>query len=193
MAKANDNKSGLVGSMAELAGAVAGSVHAIRSQEPPLKADAEPEPIHPEVRFEESDISAKGVIITGACVLGGAWIIICLTYIYFHFLADHRAKVSPPPLPAALHGDPRPPAPRIQASPRQDLAQFRAYEDSILNHYGWVDKQKQIAYIPIAKSMEIIAQKGIPPQKAPPGLQLFEPRAGTRMTGFEGKVEPEPR
>lgn len=192
MAKAN-TKSGLVGSIAEFAGAIAGSVRAVRNRAPVTKADAEPEPIHPDVLFEESDVSAKGVVITGACVLGGAWIIVCLTYIYFHFLADHRADVSPPPLPAAIHGDPQPPAPRIQPSPRQDLAQFRAYEDSILNHYGWVDKEKHIVYIPIDRAMEIVAQKGIPPQKAPPGLQLFEPRAGTRMTGFEGKVEPEAR
>lgn len=193
MAKANTNKSGFVGSLAEFAGTVAGAVHALRAGVAATSADDQPEPIHPDVLFEHSDISAKGVVITGICVLGGTWIIVCLTYFYFHFLADHRAKVSPPPLAIAAHGDPIPPAPRIQASPRQDLLQFRAYEDSVLNHYAWVDKRKQVVRIPIERAMEIIAQKGIPPQKAPASLQLFEPRAGTRLTGFEGKVEPEPR
>jgi hypothetical protein len=193
MAQAKDKKSGLVGSIAEFAGTLAGSVHAIGSKSDAPQATDEPEPVHPDVLYEDSDLNAKQVFIVGACVLGGAWIIVCLLYFYFHFLADYRAKVSPPPLPVAIHGDPQPPAPRIQASPRQDLAQFRVYEDSILNHYGWVDKQKRIVYIPIDRAMQIIAQRGIPPQKAPPDLQLFEPRAGTRLTGFEGRVEPEPR
>jgi hypothetical protein len=56
-----------------------------------------------------------------------------------------------------------------------------------------VDKQKGIVALPIDRAIQIVAQRGIPPQKAPANLQLSQPQAGTRLTGFEGKVEPEPR
>jgi hypothetical protein len=86
-----------------------------------------------------------------------------------------------------------PPEPRLQESPRQDLKAMRAQEDWELNHYFWMDKNKGTVAIPIERAMEILAQRGIPPQKQPPGLVLSQPQAGTRQTGFEGKVEPEPR
>jgi hypothetical protein len=47
--------------------------------------------------------------------------------------------------------------------------------------------------IPIERAMDLLVQRGIPPQKAPPPNMFYQPRAGTRLTGLEGKVEPEPR
>jgi hypothetical protein len=70
---------------------------------------------------------------------------------------------------------------------------MRAHEDWELNHYSWIDKQKGSVAIPIERAIQILAQRGIAPQKAPANLQLSVPQAGTRLTGFEGKVEPEPR
>jgi hypothetical protein len=86
-----------------------------------------------------------------------------------------------------------PPEPRIQPSPRADLQQMRASEDGQLNSYGWVDRQKSIVRIPIDRAIAIVAAEGIRPQRAPENLKLYPPQAGTRQTGFEGKVLPEPR
>jgi hypothetical protein len=70
---------------------------------------------------------------------------------------------------------------------------MRAREDWTLNHYSWIDKPGGIVAIPIDRAIQIVAQRGIPPQKAPANLKLSQPQAGTRLTGFEGKTEPEPR
>ena len=70
---------------------------------------------------------------------------------------------------------------------------MRAREDWELSHYFWLDKAKGKVAIPIDRAMDILAARGIPPQKQPPGLELSQPEAGTRQTGFEGKVAPEPR
>jgi hypothetical protein len=86
-----------------------------------------------------------------------------------------------------------PPEPRLQQSPSRDLKAMRAREDWQLNHYSWVDPAKGLVSIPIERAIEIVAQRGIPPQTAPANLKLSQPAAGTRLTGFEGKVEPEPR
>jgi hypothetical protein len=150
-------------------------------------------PANPDVQFEESDIGALGVVVAGFGLLVGIWIIVVLLYFVFTFFAHHRAAVSPPAPPLARERRSMPPAPQLQVSSRADLKDLRTYEDSELHKYEWLDRQQGIVTIPIERAMELIAIRGIPPQKAPAGLKLSVPLAGTRMTGFEGKVEPEPR
>jgi hypothetical protein len=133
----------------------------------------------------------SGGIIVGTII--GVWIITGVVYLCFLYFAHSRAVSSPQPLPIEVHGNPMPPEPRLQASPREDLKAMRAREDWTLSHYSWIDKPKGIVEIPIDRAIQIVAQRGIPPQKAPANLQLSQPQAGTRLTGFEGKVGPEPR
>jgi len=159
-----------------------------RARQPALDA-----PVHPDVRFEESDIHGPGVVLAGITLLVVIWIIVVLLHFVFALLASYRASVSTPSLPLARQLNVEPPAPRLQTNPRIDLKDLRAYEDSQLHSYKWVDRQKGIASIPIDQAMALIAQRGIPPQKAPKDLKLSVPEAGTRRTGFEGKAEAEPR
>jgi hypothetical protein len=154
---------------------------------------ASSEPRNQDVHFERTDWSPRGTVILIVGVLVGMWIITGVVYFYFAYLAHERKISSPPPLPIEAHGNPMPPEPRLQALPRQDLKAMRTREDWTLTHYTWVDKQKGVVQIPIDRAIQIVAQRGIPPQKAPAGQQLSQPQAGTRLTGFEGKVEPEPR
>lgn len=151
------------------------------------------EPRNQEVHFERTDwgVRVPGGIIVGTLV--GIWIICCIVYLVFLYFAHNRALSSPQPLPIEVHGAPMPPYPRLQANPREDLKDMRTREDWTLSHYSWIDKQKGIVEIPINRAMQIVAQRGIPPQKTPANLQLSQPQAGTRETGFEGKVAPESR
>jgi hypothetical protein len=52
-----------------------------------------------------------------------------------------------------------PPPPRLQVHPHQDLAQFRAHEQSILTTYAWTGDNKHYARIPIKRAMQIYAQQ----------------------------------
>lgn len=151
------------------------------------------EPHREETDFEPSDISPRGTLITGIALLVGMWIVVCLLYFYFASLVHHAARTSPPPLPVEAHGNPMPPYPRLQSAPARDLKTLRTREDWELNHYFWIDQAKGTVAIPIERAIEILTARGIPPQKQPQKLVLSQPQAGTRQTGFEGKVEPEPR
>lgn len=150
-------------------------------------------PRHEDVNFEATDFSPRFTIGIIGGVVVGMWIIIGLVYFFFSYLAHERAVTSPPPLPIEANGNPVPPQPRLQASPREDLKLMRAREDWTLAHYTWIDKPKGVVAIPIDRAIEVLAQRGIPAQKQPSNLPLSQPQAGTRLTGFEGKVEPEPR
>ncbi|MFZ0593228.1 MAG: hypothetical protein WAM39_22410 [Bryobacteraceae bacterium] len=153
----------------------------------------EREPRNDDIRFEHTDIDIRHTFITGISALIGIWVVIVLIYFLFSYLAHERAISSPPPLPIAARGNPLPPEPRLQPSPHKDLDALRARDNWELSHYYWVDKAKGTVAIPIERAMDILAARGIPPQKQPPKLVLSQPEAGTRQTGFEGKVAPEPR
>jgi hypothetical protein len=61
------------------------------------------------------------------------------------------------------------PQPRLQTNPPEDLAQFRADEETKLHTYYWVDKQQGLVHIPIEEAMKKLARDGIDgfPQRQP--------------------------
>jgi len=194
MAKKSDGK--FLRELATSAGHVAGFVEgAIESvvHAGHQTGTPEREPVHEDVHFEKSDVAHRGVLIGGACFVGGMWLTIALLFFYFTYLKNYRAEVSPPALPISRSGAALPPQPRLQASPEKDLRAFRAREDWELTHYYWLDKSKGRLAIPIEQAVQTVAQRGIPPQNAAPNPTLTPPEEGARSTGFEGKVTPEPR
>jgi len=145
-------------------------------------------PEDPATRFESNDINATAVFFTGIGVLIVMWLVVVLMMpLFSHFKSERGIGPVATEFPARL-----PPEPRVQPNPRGDLQEFRAREISDLNSYNWVDRKKQVISIPIDRAIQLLAQRGVPPSR-PGGDQYYKPAAGTRETGFEGKVEPEPR
>jgi hypothetical protein len=54
------------------------------------------------------------------------------------------------------------PTPRLQPDPTADLAAYLAASRQRLSSYGWVDRDKGIAHIPIDEAMQRVAEHGIP-------------------------------
>jgi hypothetical protein len=52
--------------------------------------------------------------------------------------------------------------PLLQPNGADDLKAFRQEEASILNSYGWLDKQAGTVRIPIEQAMKIVVEKGLP-------------------------------
>ncbi len=176
---------GIASSIGRMAGSVEGAIEGVAnaSQHEQLQ--------HP--HFEASDISGRGVLLAGAGVLVGIWIAIGILYFVLSYFSHERARLSPPPLPVMGTREALPPQPRLQQSPPRDLKAMREREDWELNHYHWIDKGHSELAIPIEQAMRLVAGRGIPPQKLAPNATLTPPQEGSRLTGFEGKVEPEPR
>lgn len=183
---------GLLTSLAASLGKFAGSVEGIMESATEV-VRRKGEPRHEDTHFEVTDISGRHVFFVGLGVLVGTWLFAGLLYFYFSFLAQERVRVSPPPLPVARRPEALPPEPRLQQSPPRDLKALRTREDWELNNYHWIDKIGGTVAIPIEQAMRTVAERGIPPQKLAPNATLTPPQEGTRLTGFEGKVEPEPR
>jgi hypothetical protein len=61
----------------------------------------------------------------------------------------------------------RPPEPRLQIRPQADLEQVRANETAQLNGTGWIDRDRQVAHIPIDRAIDLLAQRGLPGWPSP--------------------------
>lgn len=108
---------------------------------------------------ETRDIRSRPIVLAGAAIVGlilvssaGVWVLVG------HY-ARREARASAPN-PLAAYGPQQPPAPRLQASPRSDLAALRASEDARLEGYGWTDRATGRVHIPVERAMELLAKGG---------------------------------
>lgn len=152
------------------------------------EAGAPHEEMDPTTRAEPDDLDIKLLWRIGIGLLLVLWAIVVVLYPFFHFLTfDRTGGVEPAKVLAYI---PKlPPKPRNEHLPYLVLEKFRHGEEAGLNTYRWVDRKKGIVSIPIARAMQILAQRGIPPAN-PTGFYM-PPQAGDLSTGFQGKVTPE--
>lgn len=83
------------------------------------------------------------------------------------------------------------PTPRVQTDDGEmEVAEMHAREDILLNHYSWVDEQKQTVRIPIMQAMELVAQRGLPVegQTATNGKQSIQTDEDKPMFGDGSNV-----
>ena len=107
---------------------------------------------NPDVDFERSDMSIGVIALLAIVVL----VYVCLapfvlTRIYRPALGDADRQLTL-----------NPPGPQLQLDPPADLATLKANEDTRLESYGWVDRDKGIAHIPLTQAMKDVATRGIP-------------------------------
>jgi hypothetical protein len=142
----------------------------------------------PEIEFERKDIDAHAVTLAAVGILLITWALVGILYVVFMHFVHTPGAGGPMAARSAEERVPLPAEPRLQTSPPRDYEQVRAAAMAQLNSYGWADRAKGMVTIPIEQAMKLTAQRGIPPQQAPPGM-FFAPRAGNRLTGFEHIVE----
>ncbi len=68
------------------------------------------------------------------------------------------------------------PTPRLQSDDgNMEVADMHAREDMLLDHYTWIDQNKQTVRIPIERAMQLIVQKGLPveSQQGPQEQAMF--------------------
>lgn len=113
---------------------------------------------HAERRHEERDVRLRPLIFFGVGLAVLAMLVLVLLVLLFDHLAARQAELTPPPSPL-LEAERQPPEPRLQVSPQRDMRVMRAEEDAVLESYGWVDRQAGIVRIPIARAMELLADR----------------------------------
>ncbi len=123
----------------------------------------------PVAEREARDVSGRFIALAFVTLLTGVAIVGLLCWWIFPGAPHDRLIPYPPPSY---------PTPRLQASPPQDMARFYREEMARLNSFGWVDRAKGIAHIPIDQAMRIIAKEGIKDWMAPPSATPTLPGPG---------------
>jgi hypothetical protein len=128
--------------------------------------------------YEASDVSL-GVLMKWLSFLfifiGGTSILTLLIYWVF---------VTPPPEGHTAAGPVNKlpvGSPTLQTSPKVDIREFRLKEEAKYSGYGWEDKAKGIAYVPVEEKLAEIAASGTLP-KAVPGAGVVKPARGEDIT-----------
>jgi hypothetical protein len=132
----------------------------------------------PPARHEHSDVGMRFISV-GAVTLAISIVSLALLVLWLFPKAtlDRTLQL---PLPQF-------PEPRLQTSPRADMAAFRHAELERLNGAGWIDRARGVAHIPIAVAMRKIVEDEIPgwpggaPAPAAPVAQKEIPQATQTM------------
>ena len=140
--------------------------------------NAQPQPKHTDIQHHETGFSARGVGwfsagLVAAVILSG--VLVALLFSYFARLYPPRRQA----VPADLRYQ-EVPNPKLQVTSQLDLQHMRERDDSVLNSYGWVNRDAGIVRIPIDRAIELLAERSLPVRQPPPAGQ-FQP---------EGKVTP---
>jgi hypothetical protein len=106
---------------------------------------------HPQ-DYEKSDADPR---LIGALALGVAIFILATPYLM------RAVYPGSDRLGGVARNLPEPP-PRLQIQPKSDLARLRSYERGRIDAFGWADRDRQIARIPIKRAMHLLAERGLP-------------------------------
>jgi hypothetical protein len=108
---------------------------------------------------------------------------------YVWFLPQGRDRLALEPL---TPGQPRPPAPVLQAYPKVEMRDFRVKENDTVTSYGWVKKETGQVRIPINEAIKLTAERGLPSGQTPVSKEDKELRPGNRPPGAGNPVESTP-
>jgi hypothetical protein len=123
--------------------------------------------------FEHEDLSPRSVYAFLLALAVGVALVAVLLFGLYHAMDAYERKHQPPqsPLVPQTQADTRQvspsdinafPQPRLEKNERLEISEFRLHEEQALNSYGWVDQKTGVVRIPIARAMELIAQRGLP-------------------------------
>jgi hypothetical protein len=128
--------------------------------------------------YERQDIGAKGVLyFLLGLALAGIFTYLVVDGLYSYLDKRSEAQQAPVnPLVTNAPADTRHipdkyeekafPDPLLEKDEFTKINEFRAKEDQTLSMYDYVDKNAGTVRIPIDRAMDLIAQRGLPVQKA---------------------------
>src|ERR1039457_2542006 len=96
------------------------------------------------VGFEETDVNELAVGKFGLALLLVTILAMALLVGVFNYFKAREGGEAVTVDPTKVF-----PHPQLQKSPIPDLKAVRAAEEQVLNSYGWIDRQKGVARIPI--------------------------------------------
>jgi hypothetical protein len=125
----------------------------VRSSPTPTETDASR-------GYETRDVSLRALVTFAALIaaliagsLGG----LSLLWRYY----QERLGAANAQRESLAEADQLPPRPRLQNTPARDYEEFRREQEAALSQYRWIDGERGIVQIPVARAMDIALEKGV--------------------------------
>ncbi len=163
-----------------------GSDRGLDTERKALPEPADPKLLQeaPELAHDDREIEV-GVILRFAAVLAVATaVVLAGMWSFTKMMKESSLAGAPEPSPMATELPDGPPDPKLQPNPRDGLNALRAAEKRDLESYGWVDEKSRIVRIPIARAMDILAERGLPTR------QMGPPEIDPVTVPTDGSLEP---
>lgn len=123
--------------------------------------------------YEQRDVNGFWLLVALAAFLLAFALALLGAYWAWQANLQQFAPLSPVTAQA-----PPTPQPRLLVKPVAELEQFMQEKQTRLQSYGWADRERGIAHIPIEHAMQQLAADGLPrwsqPSPAPPGQKARE-------------------
>jgi hypothetical protein len=103
--------------------------------------------------YERTDIASGGI----AWIAAGLAAFVIATPLLMPLIFPQSMQHPSSPAPPVLSAD----APRLEITPRDDLHRLQRSEEQLTQSYGWSDRSRGIARIPVRRAMELLAQRGL--------------------------------
>lgn len=116
--------------------------------------------------YEHTDASVYIIVRFIVWLLVAAVVIHIGLALLFNAFAARRVERTEPRFPLAVRDEPLlPPEPRLQRFPREDILNLRLREESILQTFGWNDKDAGSVRIPIQDAMRLVLERRMLPSR----------------------------
>jgi hypothetical protein len=109
------------------------------------------------VSYERRDLSARGVTIFWGALVAAVALVLLVSGGMLDVLIRRRPDAAPGP----LSPPPRVEAPALEVNPGAALEALRRAEAERLRSYGWADRGRGTARIPIERAMELLLERGL--------------------------------
>ena len=142
----------------------------------------------PGAGYEHTDASVWPIVkFLGWLVVSAVLIHVGMGVVY-EVLIQQSMQAGEQPHPMGVQAERLPPVPRLQQFPRNELYEFRLDEESLLQRYGWMNKDAGIVHIPVADAMRLAVERGLLPSLTQDQGQAVQPPGMMPSDASSGRV-----
>jgi hypothetical protein len=110
---------------------------------------------------EPRDIEVRSIVRFAVVLTVVAAVLHVAIWLAFEAFAARARRADPEPGPLASARPRAPPEPRLRVAPVRDLARLREAEERTLTTYGWVDRERGLARVPVERAIELVLERGM--------------------------------
>jgi len=142
--------------------------------------------------YERTDAHLRGIALAGAALVLATVVILAICVAIFNYYTARTGgnQGEIPPLPLAERGK-LPPAPRLEGLEKVTEAESSPETDTPPHDYGWVDEEKRMVRIPIARAMQLALKRlhgAAPPAESGADAEVSAERAQPPSAASSGRI-----